>query len=374
MLIPNNPEQFQRDMEEFLNVYDPEAVHYYLEKVHNVPSHIIEQKDENVVVTFVEILLEYKEDYVDGLSEDSKQTYNSTLNQFAGFVQERGFDINEDITKIMTVMNILDFLDKKTISLRTRNKKLSILRSLLSYAIENKRVDSRILNNSLLTQKKVKSMYTNHLSKEIAFEIINLALKNRYGLRDFTLFSTLFATGFRISEVLNLKIGDINYKSNLITVRRLKKREEFEEVLPMDESLSKFMRQYIEKTFADKKEILSKDRYNNLYLFSPWKRKGNEPLSRSEVNKLFHRLIRKSTLIPDCDKSGRYKLHSFRHLYGKLLLENNVPLPYIQALLGHENLSTTQIYLNVSNNELVKAIEKHPLNGDIHRLLSGIKI
>ena len=151
--------------------------------------------------------------------------------------------------------------------------------------------------------------------------------------------SMLYACGFRVSEIVNLKINDLDFNEKTGHIRQAKGRKD--RIFNIPEFLLKDL----------KKESEKQDRLNREYLFT--NAKGDKMSTRN-----IQKIVQKTT-----QKSGIKKKthpHTLRHSFATHLLESGVDIRKIQELLGHADLSTTQIYTHISTEELKKI--KSPLD------------
>lgn len=165
--------------------------------------------------------------------------------------------------------------------------------------------------------------------KKILEQIINLKHRLIVGI--------IYACGLRVSEVVNLKIKDVDFERKMLTIRQGKGKKDRVTLLPT--SLISQLKPIIEMNSA------------NDYLFSS--NRGGKLTTRS-VQSVFQKALKKSKI------KKAASCHSLRHSFATHLLENGVDIRYIQELLGHSNLKTTQIYTKVAKHNLVKI--KSPLD------------
>lgn len=159
-------------------------------------------------------------------------------------------------------------------------------------------------------------------------------------LRDRAIMELFYATGLRRSELTSLEIEDINSESALITVRETKGAKD--RVVPVSERALRYVEKYIYK------ERPNSD-FKNVFLESDGKPINPEILS-TRINGYFRRMGWASG-----------SCHVFRHTFATLMLEGGADIRHIQELLGHKNLSTTQIYTRVSIERLKEVHKKtHP--------------
>lgn len=165
------------------------------------------------------------------------------------------------------------------------------------------------------------------LSRQEIGKILNQITNSKHKL----ILSIIYGSGLRISEAVNLKIKDVDLEGKTLVVRQGKGRKDRLTILP--ESLLLQLKSIIEMGEPED------------YLFSS--NRGGKLTSRS-VQKIFQRALKKSGI----KKTGT--CHTLRHSFATHLLENGIDIRYIQELLGHSNLQTTQIYTKVAKHNLLK--------------------
>jgi len=180
------------------------------------------------------------------------------------------------------------------------------------------------VNKELFRTKKAQKLptvLTKSKVKQILAQIQNVKYKLMLGL--------MYSSGLRISEVVNVKVEDFDFENNLLRVQQGKGRKDRNTIL--SEKVVDILRKYIK----------SKDAGD--YVFES--QRGGKLVKRS-VQKSFSDALKKSGIkkIVSC--------HSLRHSFATHLLENGTDVRYVQELLGHANIRTTQIYTKVANNNL----------------------
>ena len=166
------------------------------------------------------------------------------------------------------------------------------------------------------------------LSKD---EIRNL-LDNIDNTKTKLMLSMIYACGFRVSELVNLKVSDLDFTQNIGHVRMGKGRKD--RVFNIPQQLKKLIEKQVQQQIEAKQP----------YLFSS----TNEKMSERNLQKLLKKAAQKAGIKKDIHP------HTLRHSFATHLLENNIDIRKIQELLGHADLSTTQIYTHVSTEELKK--------------------
>lgn len=169
------------------------------------------------------------------------------------------------------------------------------------------------------------------LTKDEVLRLIDSAdnLKSRL------IISVLYSTGLRVSELVNLKISDLNLKEKTGWVRKGKGSKD--RLFVTSESLAEELQEYI----SDKKE--------NIYLFSKQK-----PLTTRNIQKIIAGAKKRANI------NKKTTPHTLRHSFATHLLEQGIDIRTIQAMLGHASLSTTQVYTHISSDQLKKV--KNPLD------------
>ncbi len=170
-------------------------------------------------------------------------------------------------------------------------------------------------------------------------ELIRLPQGEKMALRDRTMLELLYATGLRVSELISLKKGDVNLDGGFVVAMGKRSKER---VVP----LGSYSRDAV-------KAYLDEERPQGRYLF-PNRRGGM--MTRQAVRKIIRKYGLKLS-------RGRVSPHTIRHTFATHLLEGGADLRSVQVLLGHEDISTTQIYTHVDRKRLKEIHKKHHPRG-----------
>lgn len=173
------------------------------------------------------------------------------------------------------------------------------------------------------------------LSKNEVRKILSFITNLKHRL----LIALLYSSGLRISELVNLKVKDLDYEKSTIIIREGKGKKDRITLLP--EILKNDLESFTQNKNADE------------YVFISNQGQGKYPVKVRTVQKVMQQAITKAGIKKNVSP------HDLRHSFATQLLENGVDIRYIQTLLGHKNLSTTMIYTKVSNPALRKI--KSPL-------------
>lgn len=269
-------------------------------------------------------------------SENTIINYRVDLCEFLEFTQGR-VSIDKD-----TVNKYLKLLYDKGESKSTISRKLSSLRNFYNYLVKNNLVDVNYFN-LVKNPKREGNLPKNVSEVDIDKMFLIPDKRNSIGQRNLVIIRMLYATGVRVSELVNIKIDDINISER--TIRILGKGSKERIVL------------FGNNTLMDLELYLSSGRCelnksNNRYLFL--NKDGNQ-LSARYVRKIIDDLIVKASI------DMHISPHMIRHTFATGMLNNGADLVTVKDLLGHESLNTTSIYTHVSDDKLREIYNKaHP--------------
>jgi integrase/recombinase XerD len=187
------------------------------------------------------------------------------------------------------------------------------------------------------------------LPKVLSIEEVELLLRqpdtsNPLGVRDRTMLELLYATGMRVSELISISIEDVNLEMGYL---RCIGKGSKERIVPIGSVAIHYLKNYIEKS---RKEILNGKELSILFLNSQGK---------SLTRQGFWKIIKKYSKRAGIDKT--ITPHTLRHSFATHLLENGADLRAVQEMLGHADISTTQIYTHITRNKIKEVYDKtHP--------------
>ena len=266
--------------------------------------------------------------YQKNFSDHTIKNYKIDLTEFLKFAQNKKIDID-------LMRNYLKKLYEKKYSNRTISRKVSSLKSYYKYLESENIIDDNPM--SLISNPKVEKSLPNYLNNEDLDKLLNypdINIKN--GLRDALILEMLYSSGCRVSELTNIKIKDIDFKERKIKILGKGSKERFVYYGSKCENL---LNKYLDKEIHE-------------FLFT-----------NKHGNKLNERIVRK-IVDENARKAGlavHVTPHTLRHTYATDLLNEGADLKSVGDLLGHENLSTTQIYTHISNERLREVyLKTHP--------------
>ena len=274
-----------------------------------------------------------------GLSKNTVESYERDIKKFNCFFRDKGLS---DITK-KEIIQFLSHLNSNGLSPTTISRNIVSLRSFYRFLVSEKEIASDPTEN-LESPKK-----WNRLPKTLTYDEINRLINHNKGndpsgIRDDAMIELLYACGLRVSELISLKMNNINLDTGfLITIGKGKK----ERIVPVGEVALNKIRRYL---FSGRAALL-KDKRSD-YLFVTW---SGKPMTRQG----FWKLIKKYAKEAGIKKA--FSPHTLRHSFATHLLDHGADLRAVQMMLGHSDISTTQIYTHVSRERLKKVHnEYHP--------------
>ena len=280
-----------------------------------------------------------------GLSDNSIKSYDYDLILFKKFLIENKINDTPLNCKPETIKNYLykSFSDKKSIS---QARSISAIKSFFNYLIfEGYIKDSPISNiESPKQEKKLPKVLT---EEEIKKLINSIDLNHDFGQRNKTIIEILYGTGIRVSELINLKLSNIFFKENVIKVIGKGNKERF---VPLGEIASNEMKIYI-----NNRNLLKIDSKSSDILFLNRYGRG---LTRSMIFKIISDASKRVGL----DK--KISPHTLRHSFATHLIKNGADLRTIQLILGHESITTTEIYTHLDTLHLEEVLKKYHPRGD----------
>ena len=235
-------------------------------------------------------------------------------------------------------------LSKKDLSDKTLQRKVSSIKSFYRFLLENSHIKSNV--SDLIPIPKAAKRLPNLLSKK---EVINLMelpdLSTFNGKRDRSILEIFYSTGIRISELIKINIENIDLNKKLIKVFGKGNKERY--VIIGKEALNSLL-DYIKI----RSQITDK---NNSFLYPSLKKSSLLHISEKKVYNIVKKYL---TIISNNEKLSP---HSLRHSFATHLLENGADLMAVKDLLGHKDLSSTQVYTHISIEKMKKAYKNaHP--------------
>jgi len=257
-----------------------------------------------------------------GASNHTIEAYNRDILEFFKYLEENSIQIpsHDDVN------NYITFLMVKGKKVRSITRAISSLRGFFNFMI----IEGIIKENPFeeIEIPKYRPSIPEVLSQEEMLQLIQFTEGEKKSLRDKTILELMYATGLRVSELINLKKSDVNLEGGFLTATGKRSKER---VVPMGSYSIEAIKRYI-----------SEEKPKGPYLFC---NKKGVKLTRQAIWKIIRKYARK------IDKT-HVSPHTIRHTFATHLLEGGADLRSVQILLGHEDISTTQIYTHVDRKRL----------------------
>lgn len=288
-------------------------------------------------------LSEYKQYLIveKGLSKNTIYSYLRDLIAFSNFIGEE-YEINqiENINKEHIHLYLKEL--SKTNCTNSISRKLVSLRMLYIFLVKENIVKENLMSSFTLPKRDKKLPIV--LSQEEMIEILDgIIVCDAISSRNRCMVELLYATGMRISELLNLTLKDLNIKMGFIKVIGKGNKER---MIPIGSYIGEILEQYINDYRA---EFNIKN--DSLLFFN----KHGQRLSREEFYSILQTIVNSTSI------TKKVSPHTFRHTFATHLLENGADLRSIQELLGHSDISTTTIYTHISNQKIRSEYQQfHP--------------
>ena len=276
--------------------------------------------------------MKYVEDYLLFLKTEKKlgdNTINSYMLDLEDFFKTFNGSI-ESCTKkdILAYISSINGLEVSTV-----NRHISSLKSFFNYL-----VDESIIKVSPIEEvsslKKAKKL-PKYLSISEVDKLLNIPLNSEFDYRNKAMLELMYGTGLRVSELVSIEYSNIDFENSIIRINGKGKKER---IIPLGEVASYYLKIYLSDY---RSKLLKRNTYNQVFLNNHGK-----PITRQGFNYILEN-IRELTGI-----EKEITPHVLRHSFATHLLEGGADIRSIQEMLGHENISTTNIYTEVVNDVL----------------------
>ena len=297
----------------------------------------MDAKESHLIDSFLRFLQLEK-----GLSKNTVSSYQTDISGFNQWRSDQAIKISE--VNLSDAENFIVSLRKKELAPASISRKISSLKALFIYLKKQQHIKTNPFQD-LVLPKIPKS-----LPKSMSMAEVNTLLdapdtSTFIGLRDKTMLELMYATGLRVSELVNLKYSSFDFERSVIKVLGKGSKER---IIPFGNSALSWLKQYID--FRRRNNL----NMNSKYFFI------SQKLSQVTRQSFWQRVehYQKIASIP-------YKIspHTLRHAFATHLLNNGADLRSVQMLLGHSDLSTTQIYTHIAKQRLSEMIKKHHPRG-----------
>lgn len=282
------------------------------------------------------------------VSLNTFDAYKRDLEQFFIFLKSCNIDVSH--ANVDTVRQFLKHLTEQEVSARTRSRKISSLKSFFTYA-------SRVLGLKNIAQEiifpRIKKRLPEYLQENEVERLLKTvtqeAARGDKEQRNKIMLYLLYVSGMRITELTTLKVTDIHFDTSLISVTGKGGKGR---MIPVPRPMLDLLHEYLKTAY---RSFLDEKKYKGSYLFPVMYKGKIKPISRQS----FWLILKKICVIAGIKKS--VSPHKLRHSFATHMLKRGADLRSLQMLLGHENLTTVQIYTHVETSYLRQVYDaKHP--------------
>ena len=279
------------------------------------------------------------------LSSNTVDAYIRDINKMDGF-----FNSEDSKKKINSInhedfQNYLAYLNGLKINARSQSRVISSMRSFFKYLMIEKIIDnnpSELLENPK-TGKKLPEFLT---IDEIDLMVSQIDRSKSDGERNIAILEVLYGCGLRVTELIELKISEIYWKEGFI---RIIGKGNKERLVPLGKIASKHLKIYLN-------EIRVHQKIDNQFVDHVFINKNGKKLSRVMIFKIIKKLTEKAGIQKNVSP------HTLRHSFATHLVEGGADLRAVQEMLGHQSITTTEIYTHLDKNYLKQNIlDYHPL-------------
>lgn len=270
--------------------------------------------------------------YERAYSDNTVGAYMNDLNKYEEFLKKDILESNtEDLEKYLKYI--------KNLESTTVAHKITSIRSYFNYNIKRGIVSVNPADK--VSRPKLTKHLPEYLTGEEVGKLLDVEVKSPYDYRNKTILELLYSSGIRISELVNIKTP--NYDSEECLIRIMGKGSK-ERIVPLGDYAINIMNDYMNNY----RPLINKKHTDYVFVNN-----RGDKISRQFIFKVIKKEALKKGIKKDISP------HTLRHTFATHLLKNGADLRIIQELLGHENISTTQIYTHVTNNKLKSDYETY---------------
>ena len=273
-----------------------------------------------------------------GLSNNTAKAYEADISSFFQWLDNEDLkykNLQED-----HINQYISFLFQRKMRSSSVNRKISSIKSFYIFLVKRNFLKNSPLND-LVTPKQEKYLPESMSEAEVDKLLNSPDVSNKIENRDKAMIEMLYATGMRISELVNLKITDVDMKRCVVKVFGKGSKER---LVPFGETALDSLKSYLnDREQSSSKEIFLSNRGKKMSRIAFWQR----------VKVYLIRENLKNSISP----------HTLRHAFATHLLNRGADLRSVQLLLGHSDLSTTQIYTHIAKQRLSDVLKKHHPRG-----------
>lgn len=269
--------------------------------------------------------------YIDYLRIDKRYSINTILSYVSDLSMLEEYLNKKDPVRLNRedIISFLENRSKSGISERSNAHMITVLRGLYKFLLIEKKISKNPMDS--IEMPRMAKTLPKVLSVQEVDKLLNMKCESAYDFRNKAMLELMYATGMRISELITLKCSHVDFDNEVVVV--LGKGSKVRQI-PMGEYAVEYLKLYME-------------RYRNKFLKKPCDYVFLSVRGDKMTRQAFFKIIKLEAL-----KQGiktEFSPHTLRHSFASHLLENGADLRIIQELLGHSDISTTQVYTNITN-------------------------
>ncbi|WP_299255282.1 site-specific tyrosine recombinase XerD [uncultured Lacinutrix sp.] len=278
-----------------------------------------------------------------GLSDNSISNYSFDVKKLISYLEDNSITVSPILVSKETIQQFI-YTVAKTVNARSQSRLISGLKGFFNYLVFEDYRETNPLDT--IDAPKIGRKLPDTLSETEINQLIDaINLSTPQGERNRAILELLYGCGLRVSELTNLKISDLFFEEGFIKVTGKGDKQRF---VPIIEATQKYINIY--KTEIRNHQTIPNEFKDTLFL----NRRGKQ-LTRAMIFTIIKQLAVKVNL------EKTISPHTFRHSFATHLLENGADLRAIQLMLGHESITTTEIYMHVDKSHLKSVINTyHP--------------
>ena len=295
-------------------------------------------RKDQLIVAFLNSLIIEK-----GLSKNTIQSYESDIYQLYQWSISQNKKRITEVKKIDTSQYV-SYLFSQNLKSTSVNRKISSLKTFFNFLLKKKLIKSNPFADQIMPKKPIS--LPKSISEDDVVKLLDAPKADSLiGLRDRAMLELLYASGVRISELVNIKFSDLDLERNIIKVFGKGSKER---LVPFGEDAAQSISAYIDERKKNK------DIASIKYIFL------NNRGSKISRHAFWHRL---KEYCFEIGLKHDISPHTLRHAFATHLLNRGADLRSVQVLLGHSDLSTTQIYTHIAKQRLSELVKKHHPRG-----------
>ncbi len=275
------------------------------------------------------------------MSLNTELSYRRDLNKVAAYMEQQGIDNPSDITATNLNSYIL-YLEKNNFSAATISRSIACIKTFYHYLYKEGKVKEDVSDS--LKAPRVEKQIPKIMTTEEVVRLLEQPKGNTpKDIRDKAMLELLYATGIRVSELISLKKSDVNLQMSYIICHDASR----ERVIPFGHKAKEALKKYLDEA----RNTMLEDKDLDILFVNC----SGQPMSRQGFWKLIKYYTKKAGIEADITP------HTLRHSFAAHLVENGADLRSVQEMLGHSDISTTQIYANMSHSRIRDVYSKtHP--------------